>query len=164
MESILLGAHVAISLLALLTGAVVVAGLLAGRYRGGWTAWFLWSTGLTCLSGFLLPIPGFTPAVGTSIAGLVTVAIASWAVRRHQLSGGWGTAFVVSAVITEYFNVLVLVAQGFLHIGLLHQLAPAGTEPPFVIAQAIVFASFIAIGLVAARRFRAARFSRLTTA
>jgi hypothetical protein len=35
----------------------------------------------------------------------------------------------------------------------LHALAPTGSEPPFLVSQIVVLAAFIALGVVAARRF-----------
>ena len=53
-----------------------------------------------------------------------------------------------------YLNVFVLVAQGFLKVPFLHDLAPTGSEPPFAIAQGIVLLVFIVLGVLAAIRFR----------
>jgi len=56
-------------------------------------------------------------------------------------------------VIAQYLNVFVLVAQGFQKVPALNALAPAGTEPPFLVAQIAVLAVFIVLGIMAARRF-----------
>jgi hypothetical protein len=47
----------------------------------------------------------------------------------------------------------VLVAQLFLKVPALHELAPQQNEPPFAIAQAVVLVAFVAAGIHAARRF-----------
>jgi hypothetical protein len=62
--------------------------------------------------------------------------------------------YVGCAFAALYLNVFVLVAQGFLKVSVLHDLAPTGSEPPFAIAQGIVLLAFIALGVSAARRFR----------
>jgi hypothetical protein len=36
----------------------------------------------------------------------------------------------------------------------LHALAPAGSEPPFAIAQGVLFVIFVALGIAAAKNFR----------
>lgn len=151
---LMLDVHVAISLAALVAGAVVVQGLLRGQNRAGWTVAFLWITALTCVTGFFLPIPGFTPAVGTAVAALVVVALGAYALYSRRLARGWRTTFVVSMVIAEYFSALVLVAQAFKHVGILQSLAPQGNEPPVAITQAVVLFAFIAIAIFAIRRFR----------
>src|SRR6185503_6630976 len=48
--------HVLISLAAIASGIVVVAGMLRADRLGGWTALFLALTMLTSLTGFLFPI------------------------------------------------------------------------------------------------------------
>jgi hypothetical protein len=60
---------------------------------------------------------------------------------------------VVTAVSAEYFNVFVLVAQGFLKVPALHFMAPTGTETPFKIAQGIVLVMFILLGVYAVKKF-----------
>jgi hypothetical protein len=47
--------HVVISLIAIATGLVVAAGMLAGNRLPGWTAVFLVTTVLTTVTGFLFP-------------------------------------------------------------------------------------------------------------
>ena len=59
----------------------------------------------------------------------------------------------MTAVVSLYLNVFVLVVQAFLKIGALKALAPTQSEPPFAIAQGVVLLAFIAIGYLAVRRF-----------
>ena len=54
--------HVIISLIAIVAGLVVVAGMLGSQRMPGLTALFLVTTILTSATGFLFPINGFTPA------------------------------------------------------------------------------------------------------
>ena len=71
------------------------------------------------------------------------------------------TTGVGCAVAALYLNVFVLVAQGFLKVPFLHDLAPTGSEPPFAITQGIVLLIFIVLGVLAARRFRPEREARV---
>ena len=48
----------------------------------------------------------------------------------------------------------VLVVQGFVKVQALHDLAPTQSEPPFAIVQGIVLLVFIALGILAAIKFR----------
>lgn len=57
-------------------------------------------------------------------------------------------------VLAVYLNVFVAVTQAFSKIGCLHALAPTGKEPPFLIAQLLTLALFVAIGATAFRRSR----------
>jgi len=56
------------------------------------------------------------------------------------VSGAWRPVYVVTAMISLYLNVFVLIIQAFLKVGPLHALAPSvpPSEPPFAILQGIV--------------------------
>ena len=68
--------------------------------------------------------------------------------------GRWRGAYVVTAVVALYLNCFVLVVQLFLKVPALNALAPGGTEPPFLIAQAVTLVLFVLAGLRAFKRFR----------
>lgn len=145
--------HVLISLVAIVSGIVVVIGMLRAERLGGWTALFLVFTLLTSLTGFLFPIKGFTPALGTGLISSVILLLALWALYGGHLNGAWRWIYVVCAVTALYFNVLVLIVQAFLKVPPLHSLAPNGSEPPFLVAQTIALAVFVVLGFLAVRRF-----------
>jgi hypothetical protein len=63
---------------------------------------------------------------------------------------------VATAIAALYLNVFVLVVQAFLKIEHLKALAPQQNEPPFIASQAVVLIAFVALGVVAAKRFRPA--------
>jgi hypothetical protein len=88
------------------------------------------------------------------VLSLVLLLAAVVAYYAFHLAGIWRLVYVVCAVAALYLNVFVLVAQGFLKVPFLHDLAPTGSEPPFRIAQGIVLLVFIVLGVLAARRFR----------
>ena len=146
--------HVVISLVGILSGFVVVFGLISGKRLDGWTALFLVTTVATSVTGFMFPYHGFTPAIGVGILSLVVLAVAILGRYRRHLAGPWRRTYVISAVIALYLNVFVLVAQLFEKVPSLHALAPKGSEPPFAITQGIVIVIFIALGIAAARGFR----------
>ena len=60
---------------------------------------------------------------------------------------------MVTAAIALYLNVFVLTVQLFEKLPALKALAPTQKEPPFLVAQLIVMAIFVALTIVAARRF-----------
>jgi hypothetical protein len=146
--------HVVISLAGILSGFVVIFGLIAGKRLDGWTALFLVTTVATSVTGFMFPYHGFTPGIGVGIISLVVLAIAILARYTRHLAGGWRRTYVISAVIALYLNVFVLVVQLFEKVPPLHALAPKGSEPPFAITQGIVMVIFIALGIAAAKGFR----------
>jgi hypothetical protein len=58
-------------------------------------------------------------------------------------------------VLALYLNVFVFVAQIFMKVPAAHALAPTQKEPPFLVAQLIVMAIFLAIGVLSAKKFHA---------
>ena len=146
--------HVVLSLLGIFSGFVVLIGLLGGKRLGGLTALFLVSTVLTSVTGFLFPVDHFLPSHGVGIISLVVLAVAILARYAFHLVGTWRWIYVVGAVVALYLNVFVLIAQAFLKVTALKAMAPTQSEPPFLIAQLVVTALFIALGIAAAKRFR----------
>ncbi|HTL30563.1 MAG TPA: hypothetical protein VL282_15130 [Tepidisphaeraceae bacterium] len=151
--SALLFIHVLISLIGIAAGFVVMVGMLrSGRMRA-MTAVFLLTTILTSVTGFPLPAERFLPSHAVGILSLITLALASVAYYPKRLRGHWRWIYVVTAIVSQYFNCFVGVVQAFEHIPALKSSAPTQTEPPFAIAQGIVLLFFIAWGIVAVRRF-----------
>ena len=147
--------HVALSLVGILAGLVVVFGLIAGKWLKGWTALFLTTTLATSATGFLFPYHGFKPSYAVGIVSLLVLAIAMFAFYGRGLAGAWRRTYVISAVISLYLNVFVLVAQLFMKVPALKALAPTQSEPPFLVTQVVVMVVFIVLGFLAGRRFPA---------
>jgi hypothetical protein len=146
--------HVLISLVGILTGLIVLFGMLTGKRLEVWTKWFLITTILTSVTGFFFPFHGFTPAIGLGIISLVVLAVAIYARYPRQLAGHWRWIYVVTAVVALYFNVFVGVVQSFEKIPALTALAPTQTESPFKLTQLVVLSLFILLGILAVMRFR----------
>jgi hypothetical protein len=146
--------HVMISVAGILTGLVVLGGLLAGDRLDGWTALFLVTTALTSITGFGFPAAAVTPA--HIVGALSLVALAGCLAARYwmKLARGWRTTYVVTAVVAIYLNVFVLVAQLFAKTPALAQLAPTQQEAPFALTQAAVLVLFVWLGWAALRGFR----------
>lgn len=149
--------HVIISLVAILSGIVAMIGMLVSRRLHGWTTLFLLTTVLTSVTGFMFPIKGFTPALGTGIASLAVLAIALLAIYGRKLAGSWRWIYAVTGTIALWFNVFVLIVQSFQKIAFLHALAPTQSEPPFLIAQGAALALFVVWGIAVAIRFHPER-------
>jgi hypothetical protein len=146
--------HVAISLIGIGSGLIVVFGMLGGKLLRGWNALFLLTTILTSVTGFGFPVEHLLPSHIVGIISLVVLAIALVALYVFHLAGGWHRTYAICAVVALYFNVFVLVVQSFLKVPALHALAPEGKEPPFLVAQLIVMAILIGLGVGAAKKYR----------
>ncbi len=152
--------HVAISLVAILSGLVVLFGLLTGRRLDHWTSFFLLTTVASSVTGFFFPFHGFTPAIGVGIISVVVLAIAIFARYARQLAGAWRWLYVISATFALYLNVFVLIVQSFEKVPALKALAPTQSEPPFLIAQLLALTIFVLLGILAAIKFHPARESQ----
>ena len=146
--------HVAISLVGILTGFIVLFGLLASKLFRVPTAVFLWTTLATSVTGFFFPFHGFTPAIGVGILSVLILIPVFYALCVRKLTGHWRWIYVVGAVTAFYFNYFVLIAQSFQKIPALHALAPTQQELPFVLAHGAALVLFVALGILAVRRFR----------
>ena len=152
--NIFLYIHVALSLIGLVSGLIVLFGLLTGEAFGGWTALFLLSLILTNVTGFPLPPLGLDPPRMIGFLSLALLAIAAAALYAFGLSGTWRWIYVVAVTIALYLDAFVGVIQAFAKLPFLHALAPTQTEPPFLITQGAVLAIFVLLGVLAVRGFR----------
>ena len=148
--------HVIISLIAIVTGLIVMFGLLGSKLMPGLTAIFLLLTILTSATGFLFPFTQLLPSHMVGILSLVLLAIACIALYGMRLAGVWRPVYVVTAMISLYLNVFVLVIQSFLKVPALHALAPSvpPAGPVFAVVQGILLVFFVLVIIGAWRRFR----------
>jgi hypothetical protein len=150
--------HTIISLIAIVAGIIVMFGMLGSKRQSGLTAIFLIFTILTNATGFVIPpflIDKLLPSHMIGILSLVLLAVACIALYVMKLAGPWRWIYVVTALVSLYLNVFVLVIQSFLKIPALHELAPG--NPPagaaFAVVQGVVLAFFALRIIRAWRRF-----------
>ena len=150
--------HVIISLIGIVSGIVVMFGLLGSNRMPGLTAIFLLFTILTSATGFLFPFEKLLPSHIVGILSLVLLAVACIALYVMKLSGAWRWVYVLTAMISLYFNVFVLAIQSFLKVPALTALAPGNppSGPVFAVVQGIVLVFFVLMIIGAWRRFRPA--------
>src|SRR5437868_6471684 len=146
--------HVIISLVAIGSGLIVLFGWLTGKRLDSLTALFLAATVLTSVTGFGFPFDHLSPAHKVGILSLVALAIALLARYAFHLEDKWRWIYIVTAMLALYLNVFVLVAQSFQKIPALKAMAPTQSEPPFLVAQLVVLALFVALTIFALKRFR----------
>jgi hypothetical protein len=137
------GFHTWLSIIALVTGVVVIIDLIGGRFRPVWTALFLVTAIATSVTGFGFPFTGVLPSHVVGVISLVALAIVVVSLAIFKLAGLWRLTYVITAGIGVYLLAFVAVAQFFLKIPALQALAPTGAEPPFLIAQLVVLAVFV---------------------
>jgi hypothetical protein len=148
--------HVIISLIGIVSGIIVLFGLLGSRRIPGWTALFLLTTILTSATGFGFPFTQLLPSHMIGILSLVLLAIACIALYGMKLTGAWRWIYAVTAMIALYLNIFVLIIQGFLKIPALTALAPGNppSGPVFAVVQGLVLVVFVIVIVGTVRRFR----------
>jgi hypothetical protein len=144
--------HVLISLIGIVTGIVVLFAMLKGHHARFWVEAFLVATIATSVTGFMFHST-FGPAGVIGVISLVVLAVALTALYGFKLRGSWRWIYVVSAAIALYLNIFVGVVQTFQKVAFFHSLAPTQAEPPFAITQGLVLVAFVALGVVAIKRF-----------
>jgi hypothetical protein len=146
-------AHVVLSLFGIFSGFIVLFGMMGAKKLDGWTALFLATTALTSVTGFFFPSASFGAPHAVGIISLVVLAVAIYALYVGHLAGHWRWIYVVTAVVALYLNVFVAVVQAFQKLPFLNPLAPTQSEPPFLIAQLVVMAIFVVLGILTVRRY-----------
>ena len=141
--------HVVISLIGIAAGLVAIYGFLVGKKLTAWNALFLVMTILTSVTGFFFPFHGIDPAIVVGVISLVVLAVAVLAWTKK-----WAKTYIVTSLVAEFFNVLVLIVQSFEKIAPLHALAPKGTEPITSVAKVVALVLFVVVGWLAVRRGR----------
>ena len=149
----LVGFHTWLSLIAIVAGIPMTAALLKGHLGRRWNGIFLSTAFATSATGYAFPFSGVLPSHIVGAISLVLIVIAGLGLYVFGLRGAWRRTFAITAVLSFYLLIFVLVAQLFLKVTVLHNMAPTQSEPPFAVAQGIVLAIFLALTVLAARRF-----------
>lgn len=148
--------HVAISLVAIVSGLLVLPRMLRSESPGWLTHVFLATTVLTSVTGFLFPTQGFTPAMAFGVLSLVLLAATLAGLYLFRLAGPWRWIYASTAVAALYLNCFVLVVQAFQKVPGIAELAPTQTEPPFQIAQGVLLVLAATIGYRTVKSFHPA--------
>jgi hypothetical protein len=148
--------HVLITLIAILSGFVVLGQMRSSTLSGGWTGTFLSTSVLTSVTGFIFfhpPNPP-TPAQSVGVVALLILVPTLYALYLKHLVGVWRPVYVIGAVVSLWFNVFVLIVQLFVKVPGLRPLAgvpPSG--PVFGAVQGIVLIAFIIAAWRGVKRF-----------
>jgi tetratricopeptide (TPR) repeat protein len=147
--------HVAVSLIGIVSGFVVMLGMVIAKRLLRWTALFFASTALTTMSGLLLPSAPSSPSLPFGVLSLAALAIALVAIVRFRLAGHWRWVYVVAVLTALYLNVYVGIMEAIFNSSRLQLLLPRQIEPPFAVVTLTALAIFIVLGIGALRRFPA---------
>jgi hypothetical protein len=146
--------HTVLSLVALISGIVVVIELLGSRLPGTWTTVYLASAVATSATGFGFQGVSFGASHWVGVMSLVALAAAILAHYVFHFVGAWRWLYAVSIVLGLYLLVFVAIAQAFKKVPALRAMAPTLSELPFAYAQVVALVPFVALVIAAARIFR----------
>lgn len=143
--------HVVLSLIALAAGIAVAAGFLTSRAMPGITALFLVTTLLACLTGLAFPSVRFGLGHRLGIVSVLVLLPTAAALYVHHLAGAWRWIFTTGVLTVLWLNGVIGVFQVYAKLAVLRPHA----RPEIVNAtQLALFSIFVALVLLAARRFR----------
>src|ERR1700682_5283905 len=151
--------HVLLSLVGIASGLIVAFAMLGAKRLPVLTAIFLLTTVATSATGFMFHFTSFGPPEIVGVISLGVLAAAILAQYSFKLAGSWRWIYAAAAVCALYLNVFVGVVQTFQKVPFFHALAPTQTELPFALAQGVVLIAFVALGIAAAKKFRAPTLS-----
>lgn len=144
--------HVAISLIAIVSGFLVLTTLIGKKAHSFWTPTFFVTNILTDVTGFMFPFKGITPGIIIGVLSLIVLVVAITASLSKTRRG----MFIIASAIALFFNVFVLIVQSFEKVSALKQIAPTQASPVFWIAQAVGAGIVILLAVTAYGRFRKA--------
>ncbi|MFA6267258.1 MAG: hypothetical protein WC670_16260 [Pseudolabrys sp.] len=158
--------HVVITLVAIASGLVVVFGMIGSHRLPKLTALFWLMTVLTSVTGFMFFLSPaqpkmFTPATATGVVATIVFLFGLFALYVKHLYGHWRWIYAVTATISLYLNVFVLIVQSFGKLTIINPAAPM-VGPPFApptdfyfaVSQGAALVIFIMLGIVTALKFR----------
>ncbi len=145
--------HTALSVVALLSGVVVLIGLLRSQRCPLATLLYFVTAIATSVTGFGFPNKTFTPAETVGVISLVLLGIAVLARYSYAFAGSARWLYVLGVTLSLYLLFFVLVAQAFSKIAALKAFAPTQSEPPFAIAQGVLLVVSVVITVLAVRKF-----------
>jgi hypothetical protein len=149
--------HTVLSLVALVSGAVVVFSLFSKGSGKELLQTFLITAAATSVTGFFFPFHGMTPAIYVGILACIILALVVAAKPRVAGSRLWSIVYAGGLVASEYLLVFVTIAQAFTKIPALHAAAPTLQESPFKLSQGVALVALVFIGVVSVRRFGRSR-------
>jgi hypothetical protein len=158
--------HVLITFVAIGSGFPVVFGLIGSHRLPKTTAVFWLFTVLTSVTGFMFFLSPtqakvITPALLTGIVATIAFLFGLFALYVKHLYGAWRWIYVVTAVLSLYLNVFVLIVQAFEKVKLINPAAPMigppfapPTDFQFAVTQGAALVIFVMLSIIGVIKFR----------
>ena len=94
--------HVILSLIGIVSGLIVMAGMWARNRLDAWTALFLATTVATSVTGFLFHSATFGPPHVIGLISLLLLVLAILARYSYHLAGSWRWIYIVTAMLALF--------------------------------------------------------------
>jgi hypothetical protein len=143
-----------LELIAIGAGAMALFRLLTGLLPNKWAVLFLKCSLVASVTALLIPFQHFTLTQEAAMLSVYGTGVAVLAWRKFHFRGDWQSIFAWSITLVLYLNIVVAFTQAFKRISLFKPLNPTQFDMPFLATQSVVLAMFVALGIVAVKRFR----------
>lgn len=90
------------------SGVLVIKGLISSAGRQLWALLFLVSSAVATLTGLFFPFNGRAFFFLTGVASLIPMLLMYVARYQHRLSGPWRGTYVIGAILVFYFHTVLL--------------------------------------------------------
>jgi hypothetical protein len=100
--------HSALLGVVVVSGVLVIKGLMSSAGRQLWALLFLVSAAVATLTGLFFPFYGRVFFYLTGVASLVPLLLMYVARYQHRLSGPWRGTYIIGAILVFYFHTVLL--------------------------------------------------------
>ena len=146
-------AHILTGLAGSVAGSIVIVGILYRKQLAWCNAVFLSTTAAACATGFVfLPTGGVTNAQLVAFFIIFLLIVAAYARYLRRLDGSWNQVYAFTSVGVVFLNILITIAQSFLHFRALKTLAPTQDSPVYVAVKFGLLMVFVVLAIVTAQR------------
>jgi Tfp pilus assembly protein PilF len=148
------GLHAVFGLLALVSGAVMLFGMVRAKYQPRWTTLFFVTAGLTDAGVLLLHDVALMRDYPLALCALVLLITGAFAFYVRGAERHWRWVYIVASVTALYLNVQVATEQLFLTLPSLLRLLPLDPTPVFFAEPLLLTVPFLCTCIAALCRYR----------
>gem|GEM_PF-4058298 len=147
------GLHAVIGMLMLVSGAVMLFGMVQGKYRRRWTILFFVTAGLTDAGVLLLHDVALLQDYPLELCALVLLITGAFAFYLRGAERHWRGVYIIASVTALCLNVQVATEQSFLTLPSLMRLMPLDPAPVFFAEPLLLTLLFLCTCIAALCRY-----------
>jgi tetratricopeptide (TPR) repeat protein len=146
--------HAIFGLLALISGAVMLIGMMRAKYRPRWTMLFFVTAGLTDAGVLWLHDVALMRDYPFGLCALALLLTGAFSFYVRGAERHWRWVFVIASITALFLNVQVAAQQLFLTLPFLMRLMPLDPTPVFFAEPLLLTALFLCTCIAALCRYR----------